>query len=293
MHSATAPRLPENRHRWFTTAAALRRARGDLPGAVTLLRTAEELYLPGYFPDVRPLPAIRARLHLAQGRLDDAQSWATRRGVHAEDPVTFLTEYDLLTLARLLTATGSPGTAADIAGRVLDQAHAADRGGSIIEAILVRALAHDAAGETAAALDDLAAAVTRGVPVGYSRLYLDEAPALRRLLARLAATASQAAPLAQRLLDVDLDADGNEDSAASDASERVQPSGVDAPLERLSERELDVLRLLDSELSGPEIARRLFVSINTFRTHTKHIFTKLDVQTRRAAVRRATDLDLL
>jgi LuxR family maltose regulon positive regulatory protein len=61
----------------------------------------------------------------------------------------------------------------------------------------------------------------------------------------------------------------------------------------LSERERQVLRLLDSELSGPQIARELFVSHNTLRTHTKHIFTKLAVTTRRAAVRRAAELRLL
>ena len=63
--------------------------------------------------------------------------------------------------------------------------------------------------------------------------------------------------------------------------------------EGLSEREREVLRLLATELSGPEIAGQLFVSVNTLRTHTKHIFTKLDVNTRRAAVRRAADLGLL
>ena len=63
--------------------------------------------------------------------------------------------------------------------------------------------------------------------------------------------------------------------------------------EGLSDRELEVLRLLATELTGPEIARHLFVSVNTLRTHTKHIFTKLDVKTRRAAVRRATELGLL
>jgi LuxR family maltose regulon positive regulatory protein len=63
--------------------------------------------------------------------------------------------------------------------------------------------------------------------------------------------------------------------------------------EELSEREMEVLRLLATELTGPEIARHLFVSVNTLRTHTKHIFQKLDVNTRRAAVRRATDLGLL
>ena len=63
--------------------------------------------------------------------------------------------------------------------------------------------------------------------------------------------------------------------------------------ESLSDRELQVLRLLDSELSGPEIARELFVSHNTVRTHTKHIFNKLDVTNRRAAVRRARERGLL
>lgn len=63
--------------------------------------------------------------------------------------------------------------------------------------------------------------------------------------------------------------------------------------EPLTRRELDVLRLLDSELTGPEIAAHLFVSLNTLRTHTKHIFTKLDVTTRRGAVRRAVDLGLI
>jgi LuxR family maltose regulon positive regulatory protein len=63
--------------------------------------------------------------------------------------------------------------------------------------------------------------------------------------------------------------------------------------EGLSERELDVLRLLATDLTGPDIAGRLFMSVNTFRTHTRHIFTKLDVSTRRAAVARADELNLL
>ena len=61
----------------------------------------------------------------------------------------------------------------------------------------------------------------------------------------------------------------------------------------LSERELDVLRLLASELDGPSIARELVVSLNTVRTHTKHIYAKLGVNSRRAAVRQAHELDLL
>jgi LuxR family maltose regulon positive regulatory protein len=74
-----------------------------------------------------------------------------------------------------------------------------------------------------------------------------------------------------------------------------RPAAVARPAseEGLSEREHEVLRLLATELSGPEIASTLFVSLNTLRTHTKHIFSKLDVNTRRAAVRRAGELGLL
>ena len=67
--------------------------------------------------------------------------------------------------------------------------------------------------------------------------------------------------------------------------------GVKAAL--LSERERDVLRLLQSELSGPEIAGQLYISLNTFRTHTRRIFTKLDVSSRAAAVRRGRELLLI
>ena len=75
---------------------------------------------------------------------------------------------------------------------------------------------------------------------------------------------------------------------ATRGSAVAQPSA-----ESLSDRELQVLRLLDSELTGPQIARELFVSHNTLRTHTKHIFTKLDVTNRRAAVRRARERGLM
>lgn len=76
--------------------------------------------------------------------------------------------------------------------------------------------------------------------------------------------------------------------APAGGDERRPTSLVDP----LSERELDVLRLLRSELSGPEIARELMVSLNTMRTHTKSIYAKLGVNTRRAATRRALELGL-
>jgi LuxR family transcriptional regulator, maltose regulon positive regulatory protein len=66
-----------------------------------------------------------------------------------------------------------------------------------------------------------------------------------------------------------------------------------AVVEPLSRREREILRLLATDLSGPEIARELVVSLNTVRTHTRNVYAKLGVSSRRAAVRRADELGLL
>ena len=273
--------LLENRHRWFTATAALLRAQGDLDGAVELLDRAEPLFLPGYFPDVRPIAATRARVRIAQGRLDDARAWARARAATPTDARAHLAEYDQLTLARLRIADGDPRAALAVLDPVLDAAQRAGRGGSVIEARLVRALAHRAHGDPDSAAADLAAAVSDGVPAGYRRRFLDEGPPMTELLGRLVdAAAPDVRTHARQLL----------------GTAQQRPAGAPArPLsqEGLSDRELDVLRRLATDLSGPEIAQQLFVSVNTLRTHTKHIFTKLDVNTRRAAVRRAGELGLL
>jgi LuxR family maltose regulon positive regulatory protein len=273
--------LLENRHRWYTTMAALLRANGDLDGAAAMLDRAEPLFLPGYFPDVRPIVATRARVRILQGRLDDARAWARERGVAPTDPPIYLAEYDQVTFARLLVAEDRAEEALPLLDRVLDAAQQAGRDGSVVEARLVRALAHHAGGDADSAAVDLAAAVTDGVPAGYCRLFLDEGQPMAELLERLArAAAHDARAHAEQLLA---------------AAQRPSGSAPTRPgsEEELSEREREVLRLLATELSGPEIARQLFVSVNTFRTHTKHIFSKLDVNTRRAAVRRAAELGLV
>jgi LuxR family transcriptional regulator, maltose regulon positive regulatory protein len=96
------------------------------------------------------------------------------------------------------------------------------------------------------------------------------------------------------------------DHTLSDYADKLMAAFIETPFEPrsaitrqkpdmkepLSEREIEVLKLLRSELSGPDIARHLFISINTFRTHTKNIYDKLAVNSRQAAVRRTKELDL-
>ena len=84
-----------------------------------------------------------------------------------------------------------------------------------------------------------------------------------------------------------------ESPAASPTQVAPGQSTIDALVEPLSERELDVLRLFGTDLSGPEIARELVIALSTVRTHTKSIYSKLNVNSRRAAVKRATELGLL
>ena len=251
--------LLENRHRWFTAMAGIRRARGDLDGAVELLDQAEAVYLPGFFPDVRPIAAARARVRIAQGNLDEASDWA--RGV--SDDVSYLNEYNQLTLARLLIARGDACSAVGLLDRLLSAAQGTGR--SVVEILLVRSLAHQAHGQHEQALSDIGIALADGVPAGFVRLFLDEGELMDRLLR----------------------------SSRSEYVRVLRREAPGPPAAGLSTREVDVLRLLATDLSGPEIAGQLYVSLNTLRTHTKHIFTKLDVNTRQAAVRRATELGVL
>ena len=214
----------ESRYRWFVAAARLAESGGDSGRALELLDQADGHYRPGYYPNVRPIAAMRARVWIAAGDLTRAADWVSESGVALTDQVSYLREYEHLTLIRHVLAGHPVGTgeAIDLLGRLEAAAEASGRGGSLVQIREVFAWTRDPSGRR-------------------------DAP----------------------------------------------PPASLQPAEGLTERELQVLRLLDSELTGPEIARALYVSHNTLRTHTKHIFTKLDVTTRRAAVAQARERGLL
>jgi LuxR family maltose regulon positive regulatory protein len=145
---------------------------------------------------------------------------------------------------------------------------------------LLRALAFDAIGDSGAVQASLRLALDLSAPEGATQLFLGEGERCAKLLREVAKGKGTSAFLRSLL-------------AGFGAPRPTRPAEHPDLLEPLSERELDVLRLLRSELSGPEIASELRVSLNTLRTHTKNIFEKLVVNSRRAAVRRAEDLNLL
>ena len=278
--------LSQNRYRWRVAMARVREAEGNLSGALDLLNEAERLYVSDFFPNVRPVPALKARVWVRQRRFGEALGWAREQGLSVDDDLSYLREFEHITLARLFLARHEDeraGRSIHEATRLLERlllaAEAGGRTGRVIEILVLRALAHHAQGDMPAALGSLDHAVTLAEPEGYVRVFADEGPPIVSLL-RAAAKQGTRQNYARRLL------------AAVTGPEHSTPT-EQALIDPLSERELDVLRLLGTELDGPAIARELMVSLNTMRTHTKNIYAKLAVTSRRAAVRRAAELGLL
>jgi LuxR family transcriptional regulator, maltose regulon positive regulatory protein len=284
--------LPQNPYRWRVAMARIREAEGDLDGALELLNEAERVYDGDFSPNVRPVPALRARVWVALGRMGEALGWVREQGLFVEDDLSYLREFEHITLARVLLArqTTEPAQrslhgATRLLERLLQAAEDGGRTGSVIEILVLQALAHQRQGDIPVALASLRRALMLSEPEEYVRVFVDEGPPMAILL-RAAVRVVRgenrgiAASYVRRLL------------AAVGNSGDITPvrQGL---IEPLSERELDVLRLLGSDLDGPDIARELVVSLSTVRTHTRSIYAKLGVNNRRAAVRRAEELDLL
>ena len=284
--------MNEGRYRWFVARGLVAQADGEPDEAVKFLDQAADLYRPGFFPDVRPIAAIKARIWITQGKLSEAADWARDRGVSATDDASYLSEFDHLTLVRLLLARHRAHQeirALDQAIGLLDRLYAAaetaKRDRSLLEIRLLQALADDAQGRRPQAMETLAQALGLAPePENYARLFLDEGPPMLSLL-RAGELGGVGGDQVRRVLRLG----ASSEAQALDSGQHLAPPVA----ESLSDRELQVLRLLNSELTGPEIARELFVSHNTVRTHTKHIFTKLDVTNRRAAISRARERGLL
>jgi LuxR family transcriptional regulator, maltose regulon positive regulatory protein len=277
--------LPQHPYRWRVAMAQIQQAQGDLDGALELLLEAERLYVSDFFPNVRPVAALKSRVWVLQGNLDEALSWVREQNLSAEDDLDYLHEFEHITLARILLAQ-SKREAMGLLERLLQAAQEGGRMGSVIEILILQALAHHARGDRPAALQALQQALMLAEPEGYIRIFLNEGASMTQLLGD--AIAHKIMPdFTGKLL---AEFKGQQQKSPLPTVRGLAPQPA---LETLSQRELQVLRMFNTDLSGPEIARELEIALSTLRTHTKSIFSKLDAKNRRAAVTRATELDLI
>jgi LuxR family maltose regulon positive regulatory protein len=174
--------LPQNRYRWRVAMARIRQAQGDMDGALDLLGEAERLYASDFFPNVRPVPALKTRVWVAQGRVGEALGWARERGLSAEDDLSYLREFEHITLAKVLLARSKSDRAdrsmleaMGLLERLLQAAEAGERTGSVLEILVLQALAHQMQGNIPAALRALQQALSLAEPEGYIRIFVDEA----------------------------------------------------------------------------------------------------------------------
>ncbi|MCJ7703084.1 MAG: tetratricopeptide repeat protein [Anaerolineales bacterium] len=176
-------------YRWCLAQARLKKAQGDLDGALDQLDEAERYYLRGPIPVVRPVTALKTRVWVRQGRLAEALGWARERGLSVDNELSYLREFEHITLARVHIAQymydrvdSSINEAIGLLERLLDAAEEGGRTGSVIEILVLQALAQEAQGDISPALVSLERALVLAEPEGYVHIFVDEGPPMAHLL---------------------------------------------------------------------------------------------------------------
>jgi LuxR family transcriptional regulator, maltose regulon positive regulatory protein len=284
--------LPVWRYRWCVAQARLTKTQGDPEGALRLLDEAERLFVRTPLPDIRPISALKARIWAARGRVTEAMKWARERGLSVDDDLSYLREFEHVTLARVLIAqyesghvdpSGALNDAARLLERLLRAAEEGGRIGSEIEILALQALAHQVQGNTSLALAPLERALSLAGSEGYVRVFVDEGPPMARLLQEVASRAI-APDGAKRLLAAFPSAMPGDAHPAEARCEGKEP---------LSTREIEVLQHIAAGRTNREIAARLYLSLYTVKAHARSIYHKLDAHSRTQAVVRARELGIL
>jgi LuxR family maltose regulon positive regulatory protein len=278
----------------YTTLARLRWAQGDTSGVRTTLDAFARLAYARCFAPAwqAQIAAVRAELELAQGHLASAISWADTSGLSAYDSdMSYLREQEYLTLARVRIAQGQQDPDASVLqdvlhllDRLLADAETKARMGSVLEILVLRALALDAQGNRAGALPILGRALALAEPEGYIRLFVDKGVQMFSLLREIAGRGRGSDYVATLLSAFGaLNISGATPSGPASCS----------LLEPLTAREREVLQLLAAGASNSEIARDLVLSVGTVKKHVSNICGKLGVQSRTQAIARARVIHLL
>ena len=278
----------------YTALARLEQVRGNTREALAtldgLVQLAEQRHFAQYL--MTQEAAVRARLELAQGNVAAAIHWANTSGLSAGDEyLPYLREGEYLALARVLIVQGRDDPASSflqdvlhLLDRLLQDAEAKARLGSVLEILVLRALALEAQGHQTTALSTLERALVLAAPEGYIRLFVDEGEPMLALLRQAYARGIVSDYVATLL--------------AAFGEQHVPALPPPSPrtwslAEPLTEREREVLRLLLAGASNHEIAHRLVVSVNTVKRHVYNLSGKLGVQSRTQAIARARTLNIL
>jgi LuxR family maltose regulon positive regulatory protein len=281
----------------YMMLARVRRAQGDAHGAGEALEEARRLAVQFKATDIDDLfvATYQAQLWVAQGNLAAVWQWARERGLEREidwaeldDPDDYvnyhLRKYECLILARMWLAQDQPDKALSVLEPLRLRMEQRGRTGLVLEIQMLKALAYQAQGDVAQALACLEQALALAEPGGYVRLFVDEGEPMRQLLSRLVADRRPpATAYARRLLSA-LNLQSPTSNFQLPTSNLIEP---------LSQREIELLRLIAEGLSNQEIAQRLFISLPTVKWHTSNIYGKLGVKNRTQAVAEARVLGLL
>jgi LuxR family maltose regulon positive regulatory protein len=262
--------------------------RGDLEGAQIsvdqMAQTAQVHDVPPWA--VSQMAAWQARIWLAQGELDAVSRWRAERGLDVEGYSDYGRESEYIVLARLLIAQERLGDADRLLSSLLAAAEKGERVSRAVEVLLLRSLLLDRSGQTRGALSTLEQALVLAQPGGLVAAFVDEGPPMAHLLYE-AVSRGIAGGYAQQLLAAFpvVESQG--------AGLPTAPSSNAQLLEPLSDRELEVLMLIAQGLTNPEIATKLYLSLNTVKAHTRNIYGKLAVHSRVQAVAKGRTLGLL
>lgn len=228
-----------------------------------------------------PLVAAVAQLWLRLGHVEKARQvlhTARPRVSLAPERCAFWDEQWNLALARLLMAERKWPEALDLLLRLAGSASAKQRIGSKITILVPMALTYEQLGRREEAVGALAAAVILARPSGYIRVFLDEGQELASLMAQLPER------MPGHLYRDQLLASFTGQAMLVDQSALVEP---------LSDRELQILRLMAARLSNREIGEELFLATTTIKWYSTQIYGKLGVNNRREAVQKARELGVL
>jgi LuxR family maltose regulon positive regulatory protein len=256
----------------------IRKAQGDLEGALAAFDEAEADAEKMGLAEVRDwIRAQRAQVWLAGGDKKAAFDWASQFAAQMQDAMYPSVP---IALAKVWLSQRQPNKALPLLDHALQSARAVGRLGNAIHILAVQAGVYHAQGDSEQAFITLEHALQMAEPEGYVQVFVDEGAPMARLLHRML-TRSSASEYVRRLLE------------AFGESVKAAPPIVSKLIDPLTQRELEVLRIIVDGATNQEIAHELVLTVNTVKRHISNIFRKLEVNNRVQAIERARELNLL